>query len=96
MTGCWEGDALGLFLGRQKRRAYDQDTSYKCIKIIEQTQNYYRKQELNQKKRNQFVIEWKQWFLLLQQQQRPEKRITFRSIEQTLWPGGDFVAQLGA
>lgn len=55
---------LGLFLGRQKRRAYDQDTSYKCIKIIEQTQNYYRKQELNQKKRNQFVIEWKQWFLL--------------------------------
>lgn len=50
MTGGWEGDVLGLFLGRQKRRAFDQDTSCKCIKIIEQTQEYYRKQELDQKK----------------------------------------------
>lgn len=60
MTGCWEGDVLGLFLGREKRHALDQDTSYKCIKFIAQTRNYYRKQELNQKKRKQFMIEWKQ------------------------------------
>lgn len=50
MTGGWEGDVLGLFLGRQKRRAFDQDASCKCIKIIEQAQKYYRKQELDQKK----------------------------------------------
>lgn len=68
MTGCWEGDVLGIFLGREKRHASDQDISYKCIKFTEQTQKYYRKQELDQKKRKQLAIEWKQWFSPLEQQ----------------------------